>query len=373
MSSLPPFTAADLKPLQNRITLASKPESWDYLKTVPLDTLCVLATNLSACENAGEVAVEAGFLEFLFNYDMSSLKAQKMFWQVMNNLHYGVKDLKVLLDPRIADVMEISLKKEILGSSCTDFQTMTAAENALVSDIIDKTWYFVSIFHDLPIEFPARMIQVINSCSSEDAQLALLSKIEILEPYQFLSLKPEFIQGGLAILEDRRSFSWQKLGPAMVNTINELCASVERQIESGNENNGDCTRLVVLLDNVNTIMLEKNYDFTPITTAVVTILKTTRKLPVVKLNDTETQLSFYKLRTSLLSALLALLNSNKETYELINRLDALPAVLDSTVIDKRNPYGKEQAILCLRYLLKDEANQRFVRDMQPIPDQTTTS
>ncbi|EMG46510.1 CTR86 Copper transport protein 86 [Candida maltosa Xu316] len=54
-----------------------------------------------------------------------------------------------------------------------------------------------------------------------------------------------------------------------------------------------------------------------------------------------------------------------ETQEKIRELGGLALVLSNCVIDNNNPFIKEQAILCLKYLLaKNPKNQQFVADLE---------
>ncbi|RKP30891.1 hypothetical protein METBISCDRAFT_30580 [Metschnikowia bicuspidata] len=93
------------------------------------------------------------------------------------------------------------------------------------------------------------------------------------------------------------------------------------------------------------------YENTTVKTAKVVSGTQTKEFPVV---------------SSLIVEIVAFTcNSSFEAQEKIRQLHGLELVLSSCVIDDNNPFLKERAILCLKFLLeKNKANQQFVADLE---------
>lgn len=93
------------------------------------------------------------------------------------------------------------------------------------------------------------------------------------------------------------------------------------------------------------------YENTTVKTAKVVSGTQTKEFPVV---------------SSLIVEIVAFTcNSSFEAQEKIRQLHGLELVLSSCVIDDNNPFLKEHAILCLKFLLeKNKANQQFVASLE---------
>lgn len=77
----------------------------------------------------------------------------------------------------------------------------------------------------------------------------------------------------------------------------------------------------------------------------------------------------YQLKTKLMRILTNLTYRNKRNQDLAREMGFLQTVLESTVLDAKNPFLKEWSIVCIRNLCeRNEENQRIIGDLNKIGD-----
>lgn len=75
--------------------------------------------------------------------------------------------------------------------------------------------------------------------------------------------------------------------------------------------------------------------------------------------------NFPHIKSMVIETLTSLVHDNFEVQELIRETHGLPVILSCCIIDDNEPFIKERAIVCLRFLLKDnQKNQDFVAKLE---------
>lgn len=346
-----PITLDELKDLGQRSKRAADPESWHELMQMPFAAMRPLATNLSACLVAGDTAFRAGFVEYMLDAAAAADDADaafwKTFWQVLCNVATGISDSAELLTPAMARALE----------RCVHHAD---------PDVREKCWFWLEIVSPRT-GLNAAFVDVVAASGSADAALVLSECAKKLDVAKFYALPPPLMLETMQYIQAREADSvlLRFAAPAEQRLQTEL-PRVEALVRAWDgQSREDAGYLVSLLECAGCVAVNTGRDFTALVPAVVELLKTSRALPLVKLNQPDDALSFKSLKTALLNLLAAVCATHDAARDEVRERDGLAAVLDCCVVDSRNPFMKERAILCLRYLLQNPKNKEYVEQMHP--------
>lgn len=355
------FTIKDLSNLEKRKELASSPSSWKSVMELPLNQAKPLATNLSACMEAGDCAYNAGVVDWLFSLwkpdmetsDDTAIQISKMFWQVICNLTTGLSDCTVMLTPEMACAVE----------KCV---------SSTNSDIKDKCWFWLELVASRTC-LTKPFIDILTKCGTHsDAAVVLSNCADDIDVDLMCNLPSQLLLQTLHIVQkDDSPQSVARFAPGiqrrleteLTNIENELCSKPEVELETNN------SEITSLLESAAFIATDSGYDFSPLLPLLIELLKTShKKLPRIQLkefNESNDMLSYKSLKTAILSLVSAIVAVNDASRDTVRELEGLAAILDCCVIDARNPFMKERAVLCLRYLLQNEKNKEYIDQLKP--------
>lgn len=101
--------------------------------------------------------------------------------------------------------------------------------------------------------------------------------------------------------------------------------------------------------------------------------KTLKKSPkVMEVGDSQNEKDFPEVKSLLIETIAFLVHGSFEAQEKVRELHGLELVLSNCMIDDSNPFIKERAIMCVKFLLeKNKENQRFVAELEakkPVDD-----
>lgn len=372
---------------------ASQPSTWDAIARrmeTDLDmSLLLLANNLSACAPAGQSALSTRFGSQLLDSHEMDPDFDRVRWQILSNLSMGSPEKFPTLVEKLSDDTipyhfqnDDRLSRVLLIFTRILVDTSTKQLNLFVYSVLDSIlpqvpqWMSEESHNDQLILLATQLIKslliknyVVDICghlahASADNLLTMLKLVD-------------------GVLPSIPSTYWKKpeanslMIKLYLNLLAEYCGHLIPFMHNGQRNPNVMLLwnfVCVLLDTVVSILPHaeksvKDHYRTQLLPVLIEVLKSSKSLPQrSKLDLNNTVVNYEDLpfvRSKAIALIAILVQHNFDAQELVRESGGLGVVLESCVIDGNNPFMKESAIVCIRYLLEqNEGNQNFVASME---------
>lgn len=344
-----------------RREIAAEPEIWASLGKIGLEGQRLkLANNLSACKEAG-IAACCHRRAFV----LASSSGDRVVWQILANFFKGSPFVDYDLDwvaafGGSANLPALVLLRDIICEFPATVKDL--ASQGVFSLILSKVTHWFE--HDNLMQV---MISTFKSIiSSPNFKCVFYSTLEFSETLMRL------VDGILALPEpiphDARSIIECVVNTAPVEVVINAIDLEQRQRAVK-----QWVLMMCEFDIIERIGHETPELLKQLLHPIVKLLVVSKKLPrrdkLRYMQPEETALNndsdFVGTKTSTLTVLAILLFCDSEASNVVRELGGLPAILECCVIDANQPYMKERAILCLRYLLQNNyENQSIVAGLE---------
>ena len=359
------------------------------------------ANNLAACHEAGKVALANGFIDEFIAMEFPT-SFQRYVFQIMANLSAGLDES---VAPYVASLMSIGLDSssidylDVSDDISTAFPIIFMHKNFLralnvvddqVTDKLIVLWGSI-LRNSSKWWGDAERYSMLIKESMELAVLCFSSGVyaKLVEVYgQQFELAYPLFKIFATVLESATSDDAQKqeveasanLSQAVYSTALSLKENLKRFSNAINDNQQmenlllglsvieELRVFVSFTQIVNILAVSTDYRAI-LLIPVIEGLIASKKLPAKsKLNIQDTDLKasdFPFLRCHLIDLLTSFVVGDRATQDTMREHGGLAAVLECCVVDGYNPFMKEHAIVCIRYLLEaNQENQAFVASME---------
>lgn len=374
---------------------ASQNSTWEAitrrLELNPDLSLLQLANNLSACTPAGETAFGTKFCDQLLEYHDVNPDFDRLRWQILSNLSVGSpKNTTTLAEKLQSDTRpyhfhnddRVSRALLIFTKILVDNSTGPNHLNAFLSSVLDymlpqvTLWMSEESQNNLLISLATQLARVlllknyiVDICSHlvEANTDNLLTMLKLVD----------------GIVTSIPSNYWKEPAASdlviklYLHLLTQYCTHLVPFMQNSQRNPN-----VMLLWNFVCVLLDTIVSILPLAEdsvrdqyraqllpTLIEVLKNAKLLPQKsKLDLNNTTINYEDLpflRSKTLALIAILVQHNHGAQELMRESGGLGAVLECCVIDGNNPFMKESAIVCIRYLLEqNKGNQDFVASME---------
>lgn len=344
-----------------RRNLAAQPEIWSAFSEIPLvGQKVVLANNISACEEAGRAASD-----FRDAFVSSSSSGNRFVWQVLANLFKGYPYIYSGLDWAAGFSGDANLPALVLLRDIIDNYPEIIddyASEGVFSHLLAKVpeWYDKDNVMQI-------VVALFKSLLSKPCFMSIFSNTR---DFRYILMK---IVDGIVALPGFNLCEPKCVSECIISTIPIEPVINAIDIEQRQSAIEQWCLMMCEFDILENIGIKASESIKKLLCPVVTLLNVSRKLPNrSKLRDEHPKdadhgdiSDFVKTKTAALSILGLILSCDPEASDEVRDLGGLTTVLECCVIDTNQPYMKEHAIVCLRYLLQgNHENQKIVAGLE---------
>lgn len=350
--------------------LQNQPE--DYAKIMSL------IASISACDVAGPIADETGVVDHLLEFRFEEMN---IYWAILSNVAQTIE--RDLTNRPHFDVECFAAALKNCNLRALKFlATIIRRFPNSIERLFPKLW--VHIKQNLKTWFEdqstSKDITQIIFCVIETGQVSsLMQRLEETDHILFL----QCIEASLANLE------LELFNRDVTSLVNVLAGQLKQYIPSVSENIHHqirdanafhvWRRALLLLgitnklltygqDSIRCVLLHE-LKIRNVFESLCYLLIEARELSadnrILSVGDELNPCQFPMIKTRCIPLISALVENDKERQDFVRECGALPSILECCMIDANNPFAREHAIICIRYLLENnQQNQNFIAKLE---------